>query len=139
VQLPIAFSPAIAAVIVRCWITKEGFGDAGLALHLRRARSVALRAAERFILAHFVLRMPPHSRLENRSYSFSDSFRWSVLRSSMGRGHCTLGWTSAPSWLEGLHIRLQAIHPPATTSSALPRVWAAPICTPAAINNPVGA
>jgi membrane protease YdiL (CAAX protease family) len=35
VQIPIAFSPAIAAVIVRRWITKEGFGDAGLALHLR--------------------------------------------------------------------------------------------------------
>src|SRR5829696_1936953 len=35
VQIPIAFSPAIAAVIVRRWITKEGFGDAGLAFHLR--------------------------------------------------------------------------------------------------------
>ena len=35
VQIPIAFSPAIAAVIVRRWITREGFGDAGLALHLR--------------------------------------------------------------------------------------------------------
>ncbi len=35
VQIPIAFSPAIAAVIMRRWITKEGFGDAGLALHLR--------------------------------------------------------------------------------------------------------
>jgi hypothetical protein len=36
VQIPIAFSPAIAAVIVRGWITKEGFADAGLALRLRR-------------------------------------------------------------------------------------------------------
>jgi uncharacterized protein len=35
VQIPIAFSPAIAAVIVRRWITREGFADAGLALHLR--------------------------------------------------------------------------------------------------------
>src|SRR5215213_10541224 len=35
VQIPIAFSPAIAAIIVRRWITGEGFGDAGLALHLR--------------------------------------------------------------------------------------------------------
>src|SRR5215212_10828612 len=35
VQIPIAFSPAIAAVIVRCWITREGFGEAGLAPHLR--------------------------------------------------------------------------------------------------------
>ena len=35
VQIPIAFSPAIAAVIVRGWITKEGFTDAGLAPRLR--------------------------------------------------------------------------------------------------------
>jgi len=36
--LPGAFSPAIAAIIVRKWITKEGFGDAGLRLHLRHWR-----------------------------------------------------------------------------------------------------
>jgi membrane protease YdiL (CAAX protease family) len=35
VQIPIAFSPAIAAVTVRGWITKEGFADAGLAPRLR--------------------------------------------------------------------------------------------------------
>jgi hypothetical protein len=35
VQIPIAFSPAIAAVIVRRWITKEGFADAGLVPRLR--------------------------------------------------------------------------------------------------------
>lgn len=35
VQLPMAFSPAVAAVIVRFWITREGFGDAGLAPHFR--------------------------------------------------------------------------------------------------------
>ena len=34
--LPGAFAPAIAAIVVRRWITREGFGDAGLALHLRR-------------------------------------------------------------------------------------------------------
>ncbi|MFC0624249.1 CPBP family intramembrane glutamic endopeptidase [Kribbella deserti] len=37
VQLPIAFSPAIAAFVVRRWVTREGFGDAGLALKLRTA------------------------------------------------------------------------------------------------------
>src|SRR5215217_3376059 len=35
VQIPIAFSPAFAAVIVRRWITKEGFADAGNTPHLR--------------------------------------------------------------------------------------------------------
>lgn len=34
--LPGAFAPAIAAAIVRKWITREGFADAGLGLHLRR-------------------------------------------------------------------------------------------------------
>jgi uncharacterized protein len=30
-----AFAPAIAAIVVRKWITREGFADAGLRLHLR--------------------------------------------------------------------------------------------------------
>jgi uncharacterized protein len=33
IQLPIAFFPAIAAGIVRRWVTREGFGNAGLSLH----------------------------------------------------------------------------------------------------------
>ena len=34
--LPGAFAPAIAAIVVRKWITREGFADAGLRLNLRR-------------------------------------------------------------------------------------------------------
>jgi membrane protease YdiL (CAAX protease family) len=34
--LPGAFAPAIACFVVRKWITREGFADAGLGLHLRR-------------------------------------------------------------------------------------------------------
>ncbi|WP_229330475.1 CPBP family intramembrane glutamic endopeptidase [Streptomyces sp. UNOC14_S4] len=36
-QLPFGVMPALAAIVVRRWITKEGFADAGLALRLRRA------------------------------------------------------------------------------------------------------
>ncbi|MGW2255941.1 CPBP family intramembrane glutamic endopeptidase [Kitasatospora sp. NPDC001660] len=36
-QLPFAILPAVAAVVVRRWVTREGFRDAGLALRLRRA------------------------------------------------------------------------------------------------------
>jgi membrane protease YdiL (CAAX protease family) len=36
VALPGGFAPAIAAIIVRKWITHEGFADAGLRLNLRR-------------------------------------------------------------------------------------------------------
>lgn len=34
--LPGGFAPAIAAIIVRRWVTREGFADAGLRLHFRR-------------------------------------------------------------------------------------------------------
>jgi hypothetical protein len=34
--LPAAFAPAIAAFVVRKWITREGFADAGLRLDLRK-------------------------------------------------------------------------------------------------------
>jgi membrane protease YdiL (CAAX protease family) len=34
-SLPAAFAPAIATFVVRKWITREGFADAGLGLHLR--------------------------------------------------------------------------------------------------------
>ena len=36
--LPGSFAPAIAAIVVRKWITREGFGDAGLKIDLRRWR-----------------------------------------------------------------------------------------------------
>jgi membrane protease YdiL (CAAX protease family) len=38
VALPGAFSPAIAGIIVRKWVTREGFGDAGLRVNLRKWR-----------------------------------------------------------------------------------------------------
>ncbi|MBF9133276.1 CPBP family intramembrane metalloprotease [Plantactinospora sp. S1510] len=42
--LPMAFGPAIAAVVVRRWITREGFADAGLAPRLRAAKRYYLIA-----------------------------------------------------------------------------------------------
>ena len=36
--LPGAFAPAVATVVVRKWVTREGFGDAGLGLNLRQWR-----------------------------------------------------------------------------------------------------
>ncbi len=35
IAIPGAFAPALATFIVRKWITREGFADAGLGLHLR--------------------------------------------------------------------------------------------------------
>jgi hypothetical protein len=45
VQIPVAFSPAIAAVIVRKWVIGEGFRDAGLRPRVRTARFYYLLAA----------------------------------------------------------------------------------------------
>src|SRR5919112_1500046 len=36
VLLPFAFAPAVGALVVRRWVTLEGFRDAGLRLELRR-------------------------------------------------------------------------------------------------------
>ncbi|WP_432013201.1 hypothetical protein [Streptomyces cucumeris] len=36
-QLPAFCVPGVAAVVVRRWVTREGFADAGLALRLRSA------------------------------------------------------------------------------------------------------
>ena len=36
ILLPGAFAPAIATIVVRKWITQEGFADAGLRLHLKQ-------------------------------------------------------------------------------------------------------
>lgn len=35
VQAPVAFAPAIGALVVRRWVTREGFADAGSRLRLR--------------------------------------------------------------------------------------------------------
>jgi len=44
VALPMAFGPAVAAVVVRRWVTREGFADAGLAPRLRAAKRYYLIA-----------------------------------------------------------------------------------------------
>ncbi|RJO73782.1 CPBP family intramembrane metalloprotease [Nocardia panacis] len=44
VQLPFGLAPALVAVVVRRWVTKEGFADAGLALRFRKNRRYFLMA-----------------------------------------------------------------------------------------------
>lgn len=81
--LPGAFAPALATFIVRKWITREGFGDAGLGLHLSQWRyyliawllplfvlafivlgAMVLRIAHPdFSMAKGLARLAPHARL----------------------------------------------------------------------------
>lgn len=44
VQVPAGFMPAIAAIVVRRWVTREGFADAGHRLRFRAARRLYLVA-----------------------------------------------------------------------------------------------
>lgn len=53
--LPGAFAPAIAAIVVRKWITREGFGDAGLELNLRKWRYYLIGLFLPFIVMGFVV------------------------------------------------------------------------------------
>lgn len=50
--LPGSFAPAISAVIVRKWITGEGFGDAGFRLHFKKRWKIYLTA---WVLPLFVV------------------------------------------------------------------------------------
>ncbi|MGE5139713.1 MAG: CPBP family intramembrane glutamic endopeptidase [Rudaea sp.] len=52
-NLPTAFAPAIGALVVRKWVTREGWADAGLGLNLRRAWRYYL-----FALAYPLLLVP---------------------------------------------------------------------------------
>ncbi len=44
-MLPTGFAPAIAAFVVRKWITREGFADGKLRLNLKKWRYYAYRMA----------------------------------------------------------------------------------------------
>jgi len=46
-----AFSPAWACFVVRRWITREGFGDAGLRLDLRRWHYYLAKVSDNFAFA----------------------------------------------------------------------------------------
>lgn len=73
VQLPMGFIPAIAAFIVRKWVTREGFADAGLRLRLRKAwwhyliawfAPLAIAVASCVVAAAFGLWTPDLSSLD---------------------------------------------------------------------------
>jgi uncharacterized protein len=53
--LPGAFAPAIASFVVRKWITREGFDDAGLGLHLRHWRLYLVAWLLPFVVVAFIV------------------------------------------------------------------------------------
>jgi len=69
--LPGAFAPALATFIVRKWVTREGFGDAGLALHLRKWPYYLLAWLLPFAVVAFVLVAAPMLGLGHADLSFA--------------------------------------------------------------------
>jgi len=75
-MLPGAFAPAIATLVVRKWITREGFADAGLGLNLRKWRYfvvawlLPLLVVGCIVIAAVLLRLgsPDFSLLRGLSY-----------------------------------------------------------------------
>jgi membrane protease YdiL (CAAX protease family) len=111
--LPGAFSPAIAAVIVRKWITREGFADAGLRLNFRNNKRYYLIAWLLPLLAVAVILL------------LAVIFRISTPDFSLQRAMNTLG--SGPNPLEAiprpLRFPVAAFQVLLTAIIATPILW----------------
>src|ERR1017187_2275015 len=70
-SFPAAFAPAIAAFIVRKWITREGFADAGLRLTLGRWRDNLLAGLLRLLFCGVILFLAPLLELGKANFSFA--------------------------------------------------------------------
>src|SRR5690348_1405602 len=55
ITLPTLFTPAIATIIVRRWITEEGFGDAGLRLNFKKRWPYYLLAWSLVLLIYMLI------------------------------------------------------------------------------------
>lgn len=73
ILLPGAFAPALACFIVRKWITREGFGDAGLGLHLRQWRYYLIGWFLPLGVAAFVALAAPGLGIAHPDFSMTQS------------------------------------------------------------------
>ncbi len=133
VTLAAVFAPAIAAFVVRKWVTREGFGDAGLALNLRKRWPYYLFAwffPSIVVLLVFVLaaalgaRLPspiPHGVLLGLPLLPAEF----IIGSLIG---IPLAWGEEFGWRSYLQIRLLAHRPllAAVTTGLLWAVWHLP-------------
>jgi membrane protease YdiL (CAAX protease family) len=70
--LPGAFAPALATFIVRKWITREGFADAGLALNLSKWRYYLIAWFLPFLGIGFILTCAPLLGFPHPDFSLSN-------------------------------------------------------------------
>jgi membrane protease YdiL (CAAX protease family) len=91
VALPGAFAPAVAALIVRQWITREGFADSGLRPNLRKGWS--------YYLAGWLLPLPVLAVIVGLAWALSLARPDFTLLSGIGSLGLDLPPSAAPSLL----------------------------------------
>ena len=69
-SFPAAFAPAIAAFIVRKWVTREGFADAGLRLNLRKWRYYIVAWLLPLVVVGCIVVLAPLFGLGKADFSF---------------------------------------------------------------------
>jgi membrane protease YdiL (CAAX protease family) len=98
VALPGAFCPAVASIVVRKWITREGFADAGLRLNLRRGW--------RFYLVGWLLPIPVIAIIIGLSVAFGVASPDFSFHSAFDRFSQMMPGTQVPSVPAGFAIGL---------------------------------
>ncbi len=82
VALPGGFAPAIAAVIVRKWITREGFSDAGLHLNLHKWLYYIVAWLLPFFVTAIILTLAAILRIGRPDFSLHQALRAFMLEGS---------------------------------------------------------
>jgi len=73
--LPGGLAPAVAALVVRRWITREGFADAGLRLNLRAWRYYLFAWLSPFFIAGVIVALAAAFRISQPDFSFERALK----------------------------------------------------------------
>jgi membrane protease YdiL (CAAX protease family) len=74
-SLPSAFAPAFAAFVVRKWVTREGFADAGLRLNLSKWRYYLVGWLLPVVVVGCIVVLAPLLRIGRADFSLARGFR----------------------------------------------------------------
>jgi membrane protease YdiL (CAAX protease family) len=98
---PSAFAPAIAGFIVRKWITREGFADAGLRLNLRKWPYYIVAWLLPVAVLACLIVLAGLFRLGSPDFSFSRGINF-MIRSGVPASRLAHPWLLIAGWLFGV-------------------------------------
>jgi membrane protease YdiL (CAAX protease family) len=75
-EVPAVFAPAIACFVVRKWVTREGFADAGLRLHLRKWPYYLVAWLLPLVVVAFIVVLAPLFGLGTPDFSLDRGIRF---------------------------------------------------------------